>query len=173
MGGVVLAVGLLTAWLGWEQVLHRFASLWQGTADNRSHVWARAWGLVQQFPLTGVGAGGYSAAELATRAAHDGSYVSVSAHNEYLEAQIEGGLLRFALTVGLADGSNRRCDATISPDGRSAPPRLRLWVERGCDPQYRRIRHSRPECGHRGRGGGGLFRWKGDAGEKTGVRRQE
>ena len=53
MGGVVLAVGLLTAWLGWEQVLHRFASLWQGTADNRSQVWARAVGPGPTIPTDG------------------------------------------------------------------------------------------------------------------------
>lgn len=102
VGGVVLIAVVLTAWLGWERVLDRFASLWQGSADNRSHVWARAWHLVEQFPFTGVGAGGYSAAELATRTTFDGSYISVSAHNEYLEALIEGGVVRFALTVGLA-----------------------------------------------------------------------
>ena len=101
LGGVVLTAGLLTAWLGWARVLDRLASIWQGTADNRTHLWARAWNLVVQFPVAGVGGGGYSAAELATRPTFDGSYLSVSAHNEYLEALIEGGVIRFALTGGL------------------------------------------------------------------------
>jgi hypothetical protein len=101
LGGVVLTAGLLTAWLGWSRVLDRLASIWQGTADNRTHLWTRAWNLVVQFPVIGVGGGGYSATELATRPQFDGSYVSVSAHNEYLEALIEGGVIRFALTVGL------------------------------------------------------------------------
>lgn len=102
LGGVGLIVVVLTAWLGWGTVLDRFASVWQGTADNRSHIWRRAWPLVGQFPLVGVGGGGYSIAELATRTAYEGSFISVSAHNEYLEALIEGGIVRFALTLTLA-----------------------------------------------------------------------
>jgi O-antigen ligase len=102
VGGVVVIVLALTAWLGWSTVLDRFASVWQGTADNRSHIWRRAWPLVGQFPLVGVGGGAYSIAELATRTIYEGSFLSVSAHNEYLEALIEGGPVRFALTVALA-----------------------------------------------------------------------
>ena len=37
-----------------------------------------------------------------TRTTYDGSYISTTAHNEYLEAAIEGGVVRFALTVALA-----------------------------------------------------------------------
>ncbi len=102
LGGVVLIVLALTAWLGWATVADRVASLWQGTADNRTPVWRRAWHLVQQFPLVGVGGGAYSVTELATRTHYDGTYLSTTAHNEYLEAAIEGGIVRFALTVSLA-----------------------------------------------------------------------
>ena len=98
---IVVALAL-TLWLGWGTVIDRLASFWQGTADNRTPVWRRAWPLVPKFPLTGVGGGGYPVAELATRSAFDGSYISTTAHNEYLEALIEGGVVRFALTVALA-----------------------------------------------------------------------
>jgi O-antigen ligase/tetratricopeptide (TPR) repeat protein len=105
LAGVLVTAIALIAWLGWGRVLDRFASLWQGTADNRTHIWTRGWRLVGLFPITGTGAGGYSAAELATRTVYDGTYLSVSAHNEYLEALIEGGVLRLALTIGLAVGA--------------------------------------------------------------------
>jgi O-antigen ligase/tetratricopeptide (TPR) repeat protein len=101
VGVVLIAVGL-TAWLGWGRVVDRLATFWQGTADDRTPVWRRAWPLVERFPLTGVGGGGYTVAELATRTTYDGSYISTTAHNEYLEAAIEGGVVRFALTVALA-----------------------------------------------------------------------
>jgi tetratricopeptide (TPR) repeat protein len=55
---------------------------------------------VARFPLVGVGGGGYSIAELTTRTVYESSF-SVSAHNEYLEALIEGGVVRFALTIAL------------------------------------------------------------------------
>jgi len=58
LAGVVLTAIALTAWLGWGRVLDRFASLWQGTADNRTHIWTRGWRLVGLFPITGVGGGG-------------------------------------------------------------------------------------------------------------------
>ena len=83
-------------------MLDRFSSVWQGNADNRSHIWRRAWPLVTRFPLAGVGGGGYSTAEFATRTTYEGSFISVSAHNEYLEALIEGGIVRFTLTIVLA-----------------------------------------------------------------------
>ena len=102
LGGVALIAIALTAWLGWGTVIDRIASLWQGNADNRTSVWRRAWPLVLEFPIVGVGGGGYSVAELATRTHFDGSYLSVAAHNEYLEAAIEGGIVRFALTIALA-----------------------------------------------------------------------
>ena len=105
LGGVLFIALALTAWLGWGAALDRFASVWQGTADNRSHIWRRAWPLVGKFPLVGVGGGGYSAAELASRTVYEGAFLSVSAHNEYLEALIEGGIARFALTIALVVGA--------------------------------------------------------------------
>ena len=55
-----------------------------------------------QHLLAGVGGALSSPRSLATRTTFDGSYFSSTAHNEYLEALIEGGVARFALTVALA-----------------------------------------------------------------------
>lgn len=101
-GGVAIITLALTAWLGWSTVIDRIASLWEGSADNRSEVWQRAWRLGKNFPLVGVGGGAYSVAELASRNQNDVSYTSVSAHNEYLEAAVEGGIVRCGLTIALA-----------------------------------------------------------------------
>jgi len=107
LGGIGLVVVGLTAWLGWGEVLDRLSTVWQGTADNRTHVWRRAWHLAESFPLVGVGGGAYTVDERATRVVYEGSFISVSAHNEYLEALIEGGIVRCVLTLALAVGAIR------------------------------------------------------------------
>jgi O-antigen ligase len=100
--GVILLIGASAAWLLWlgnEAVLSRLATLWQAEADNRTPLWQNAWRLILLFPLTGTGGGGYTIAELATRPYHAGPIISTTAHNEYLEAWIEGGILRGATTL--------------------------------------------------------------------------
>ncbi len=101
---LLTAAGLIL-WLGQETTYTRLASLWEGTADNRTPVWRRAWPLVGQFPLVGVGGGAYTVAEWVLRRHYEGSFISTSAHSEYLQAWIEGGPLRLLLTLGLAGGA--------------------------------------------------------------------
>jgi len=100
--GLILLIGLSAAWLLWlgnEAVFSRLATLWHLEADNRTPVWQNAWRLILLFPLTGTGGGGYTIAELATRPHHLGPVISTTAHNEYLEAWIEGGIVRGATTL--------------------------------------------------------------------------
>lgn len=101
-GSVILLIIASAAWLLWlgnEAVFTRLASLWRGEADNRTSLWQNAWRLVSLFPLTGTGGGGYTIAELVTRPRHLGPILSTTAHNEYLEAWIEGGMLRGITTL--------------------------------------------------------------------------
>jgi len=101
-GGVILLMIASAAWLLWlgnEAVLTRLATLWRGEADNRTSLWQNAWRLVALFPLSGTGGGGYTIAELVTRPRHLGPILSTTAHNEYLEAWIEGGILRGVATL--------------------------------------------------------------------------
>jgi O-antigen ligase/tetratricopeptide (TPR) repeat protein len=101
-GGVILLMIASAAWLLWlgnEAVFTRLATLWHGEADNRTSLWQNAWRLVPLFPLTGTGGGGYTIAELVTRPRHLGPILSTTAHNEYLEAWIEGGILRGVTTL--------------------------------------------------------------------------
>ena len=97
----VIAVALWPG-LGGERCSIVFRASGRGTRTTAATSGVRAWPLVTRFPLAGVGGGGYSAAELATRTTYEGSFISVSAHNEYLEALIEGGIVRFTLTIVLA-----------------------------------------------------------------------
>ncbi|MCS7271597.1 MAG: O-antigen ligase family protein, partial [Gemmataceae bacterium] len=103
VGSGLLLLGLMSAgwllWLGNEPVYARLATLWHGEADNRTPLWHQIWRLVKIFPLTGCGGGAYTIAELATRPHTIGPIISTTAHNEYLEAWIEGGLPRLALTL--------------------------------------------------------------------------
>ena len=102
--GLILLLVVSAAWLLWlgnEAVFSRLATLWHLEADNRTPVWQNAWRLILLFPLTGTGGGGYTLAELATRPHHLGPVISTTAHNEYLEAWIEGGIVRGVTTLML------------------------------------------------------------------------
>ncbi len=103
-----LALGLLgVAWLGTGLVEKRFATL--GSADAAAGRWplwqdaaklaARTWGV-------GAGGGSFGSLEGTARGANRAGAIFAydSAHNEYLEALIEGGLPRLALTLLLAAG---------------------------------------------------------------------
>jgi O-antigen ligase len=100
--GVILVAGALTAWFGWRGAAERFATLWGRDADNRTADWRAVWPLVEQFPLFGVGGGALSRAEPMVRTRPDLPYEFNTLDNEYLEALVEGGVLRFLLTLALA-----------------------------------------------------------------------
>lgn len=98
--GVALVGGGLVAWLGWREAVERFATLWGD--HTRTESWASVLPLVRQYPLTGVGGGALLWAEPTVRTAPDTSYEYNTLDNEYLEALVEGGPVRLALTLGLA-----------------------------------------------------------------------
>jgi O-antigen ligase len=105
-GGVlltaVLCLGLL-AWLGTGPLRARLSTLWQGDAleDQRGEVWADVLPAAKDFPLFGTGYGSFEQVEQVYRTspAHKG-WVTEHAHNDYLEALIEGGPVR--LLIGVA-----------------------------------------------------------------------
>lgn len=105
LGGLLLLLAMAASWLAWlgnDAVFARLATLGGAAADNRTPLWLETWRLVELFPLSGAGGGAYTIAELATRSRTLGPIISTTAHNEYLEAWIEGGVPRFLLTVLLA-----------------------------------------------------------------------
>lgn len=100
----VLVVGL-AGWFGWEPVRARFATLLAATeADDRTGLWRDAVRAADGFWAVGSGHGSYIRVETLGR--HDGASNAATdhAHNEYLEAVVEGGVVRLALTLLLVVG---------------------------------------------------------------------
>jgi O-antigen ligase len=104
-GAIVLtmavAVGLL-GWFGYERIAARLGTLWTGEAfqDDRMALLVRGWSVVRDYPVWGTGFGTFRFIEpLYLHDPGDVGWVYAHAHNEYLEAVIEGGVLRLGLTL--------------------------------------------------------------------------
>jgi O-antigen ligase len=96
-----LAVGLL-AWFGLPRVEARLGTLWSGDAleEGRLPMWRNALGGVKDFPVWGTGYGTFALVEPMSRQPGDDPHLKYEhAHNDYLEALVEGGLLRLALSL--------------------------------------------------------------------------
>ena len=92
-------MGLL-GWLGLERVEQRLTSLVTGEAlKSRLGLWRDACQLVPDFPLLGTGWGTFSFVEPLHRTDARHQVVRTFAHNELLEALVEGGILRLGLTL--------------------------------------------------------------------------
>ncbi len=100
----VLAVGL-TGWFGWEPVRARFATLLAAKeADDRTGLWRDAARAADGFWAVGSGHGSYIRVETLGRRDGASNVATDHAHNEYLEAVVEGGVVRLALTLLLVVG---------------------------------------------------------------------
>ncbi|HET6575334.1 MAG TPA: O-antigen ligase family protein, partial [Fimbriiglobus sp.] len=123
--GVVAVVGLaLAAWFGTGAVEKRLGTLVSGeAAESRLPLWRDALRLVPGSWLTGTGGGTFASVEPMVRTHGGPRDRNVYAHNEYLEALVEGGVVRLALTLALAvgvlvvvgRGALRRRDRTVGP----------------------------------------------------------
>jgi O-antigen ligase/Flp pilus assembly protein TadD len=103
-GAVVVSVALalaLVAWLGYDRVETRLSTIWTGQALEQSRwpLWADGWPLVQEFPLLGTGFGTYGYAEPLHRSHMGPQFFVDHVHNEYLEALVEGGIVRLAISL--------------------------------------------------------------------------
>ena len=94
-----IVVGMV--WLGGDSLADRVASVGEeavsaggvdSTRTGRKDIWAAAWEMFEDNPLTGVGIGGFW---IAVSRYHRGSGESVpqQAHNDYLEALASGGVV--------------------------------------------------------------------------------
>jgi tetratricopeptide (TPR) repeat protein len=105
----VILVGLL-AWTGIRPLESRLATLWQGGAFDMSRwqMWLSIGRLVPMFPVFGCGYGTLVKIEPISRqndlfpalSAYDLIEID-HAHNDYLEGFVEGGVIRFSLTIAL------------------------------------------------------------------------
>lgn len=101
---LVLTFGIgLGAWFGWKPVEERLDTLWQGSrtaSSDRVPLWKDLAAAIPEFPLVGAGAGSTIHLEGLTRTRQDIAFMYyANAHNDYLEAMIEGGVVRLVLTL--------------------------------------------------------------------------
>ena len=99
---LALPVMGLVAWFGWDQISQRLGTVTDKATlqEDRINVWKPLLNLVVQYPLTGTGAGSLGVVEPIVR--QIGGFPGVvldHAHNEYLEALVEGGIPRLAVTL--------------------------------------------------------------------------
>jgi O-antigen ligase len=98
---LLLVPGLgLVAWLGTERVEKRVATLWKSDvlAEGRGPLWARLLPRVRDNPVWGSGYGTHELVEpLGRRPTEATIYFFSHAHNDYLEALVEGGVIQLLL----------------------------------------------------------------------------
>lgn len=104
---VMLALGFVLAfWVGSGPIERRLAATWNSDSleQSRLNLWARTLPLVGDFPLWGSGLGTFRYVELMTRTGAredvgEADLLYENAHNDYLEAAVEGGLVRLTLSL--------------------------------------------------------------------------
>ncbi|HXG09752.1 MAG TPA: O-antigen ligase family protein [Gemmataceae bacterium] len=107
------AAGALAVWFGLDRIQARLGTLWEGGAlDHRLPMWINTLPLFLKAPYVGSGYGTFVLVEPLTRDGPAfGNLVFDHAHNDYLEALIEGGLFRLLvslLAIGLVLGFGYR-----------------------------------------------------------------
>lgn len=102
-GGIVAAALLIGSWYGWGVVSDRLDTLWTGKATvTRNELWRDLRTIIPDFLVAGGGGGAFIRFEAITRTEPSPEFHEMNnAHNEYLEALLEGGVLRLALTIAL------------------------------------------------------------------------
>lgn len=102
--GVAAAVGVgLVLWLGIGPITERFRNDGQAL-DDRLPLWSAAAKPLPGIWAVGSGGGTFQLVEPLGRTTQPTEVVCEHAHNEYLEAAVEGGAARLALTLLLAVG---------------------------------------------------------------------
>jgi O-antigen ligase len=101
---LIPVVLIAVSWIGWTALESRFISLAAdgSVKEGRFDVWRDTLSLFPRFPVFGTGNGCFEIMEPLTRQNMGAEFLAFPhAHNEYVEALVEGGLARFALTLTL------------------------------------------------------------------------
>jgi O-antigen ligase len=99
LGGAALA---LLGWFGADRVKARLATVVNGEAarEDRAPLWSRLLPAAAEFPVFGTGYGTFDYVEPTTRTSgEDAGWRYEHAHNDYLEALLEGGVIRLGLSL--------------------------------------------------------------------------
>lgn len=103
VGMLALGATIVVSWFSSTLVEARLKTVLSGQAfDGRWPLWKDAATLVPSFLITGTGNGTFGRVELLARTQSFTNVYFDNAHNEYLEAILEGGLPRLALTLAIA-----------------------------------------------------------------------
>jgi len=108
-GATVIAMAIIVGifWIGAEGLINRAADsleAMKSEADtpsalfSRQEIWKDTWKMVRAHPLAGSGLGAYQAI-FPNYARHDGMYAVNYAHNDYLQAVSDGGMIAGALAL--------------------------------------------------------------------------
>jgi O-antigen ligase/tetratricopeptide (TPR) repeat protein len=98
---IFVLAGALLVWYGAEPTLERFDQELLAH-EGRFNIWRACWDLARRFPIFGTGPGTFFIVEPLARPANaNQSVVHLHAHNEYLEALVEGGMIRLAIILAL------------------------------------------------------------------------
>jgi O-antigen ligase len=102
---VVLSLGLL-AWIHFRWDESRFTALLDGKVlddggSGRAQIWERGWRWAEECPLWGTGSGTFPSVEGLGHTDLEGltPLTGYRAHNQYLEALVEGGVLRLGIVL--------------------------------------------------------------------------
>jgi O-antigen ligase len=96
---IILSLALGVWWVASEQVLGRVASEGETFDGSRGWVWRDTVALIKAHPFLGAGIGAYGTA-VPLHGRYDGSQGALmQAHNDYLQALADGGLLGGALAL--------------------------------------------------------------------------
>jgi O-antigen ligase len=97
---LIFAITLGVIWIGAEGVINRAADSIdqmkggdpQGRLFSRTEIWKDSWTMIRNHPITGVGLGAYETV-FPLYARHNGSLVVNYAHNDYVQAVTDGGVV--------------------------------------------------------------------------------
>lgn len=102
---VVVVIVITLFGLGIEPLQRRFgANLFERNTDNRTAIWMAGLRQLPGYWLVGSGNGSFMRVEPLGRVENPGPIVHENAHNEYVEAIVEGGVGRSILTLMLVIG---------------------------------------------------------------------
>jgi O-antigen ligase len=109
-GSLVAAVAVLVVPLG-DELVAEFGSNALATMGSREQIWTYALGLIEQYPLAGLGFGGWEQ-RFALHAFLTGSATAVPAHNSLFILWLQSGLpglIAGVLFVGAVYAATARC----------------------------------------------------------------
>lgn len=127
----LVALGILL-WYGATPTLERLDQEHTST-EGRFNIWQAGWSAFRKFPVVGTGFGTFSVVEPLYRpATADQSMLHLHAHNEYIEAMVEGGIIRLGLTIALVWLVLRTGWRALQSRQSTVEPALLLGAWAGC-----------------------------------------